>query len=214
MTKIQILFPMAACFLATLFTHNASLAQESEQKRVAIIDVARIFEEDEALGDQIQALKELAKKAAETKADAEEDTRSKTDDINTQMLEKEADAYADCYVRMTSAIGLIAKQYNINLVLRADTRSLKPEDRDDLDSKQVMERINNFVVFQDKLDLTNLVIKTMKERSNSSTISSQKLPDRSPRFCDQCGQNLVKKKSDCACQGDEAGTHAHGEQDE
>ena len=196
---LQLSVSMAFGFLAALVTsHTVNAQSNTSDKVTVIVNVAKVFEEDATFQAQLEKLKTQAKSINESDGDDER-----------EILQLETDAYVDCYLRMTSVIERLSDTYNINLVLRADTTPIERKDAGTYDRAAVMARINSSVVFHDKLDLTRLVIKNMKQDSETAPVSSG--PKRTPKFCDQCGQKLVKGESDCGCLADEA-AHSHANQ--
>lgn len=78
--------------------------------------------------------------------------QSKARQSESDLLTREARIYFQTYKQMEEIVAKIANEYNISLVLRYDSQTMKQDDRAD-----VIKGVNRSIVFQKNLDLTNLV---------------------------------------------------------
>ena len=71
--------------------------------------------------------------------------------------------YFDTYNTLKLVLSSIAKENNISLVMRYDSAEIDKTNR-----AEVIKGVNRTVVYHRQLDLTNLVSKTMNERTASA----------------------------------------------
>jgi Skp family chaperone for outer membrane proteins len=70
-----------------------------------------------------------------------------------EIVEREARHYYEAYSQIQAAVRQIADAHNIALVIRYDSSEIDPQDRD-----SVIKGVNQSVIFQRNLDITQLVL--------------------------------------------------------
>ena len=162
-------------------------AQEGNGGMVAVLDVAKVFEENSTFNSRMDAIKDeaeqlkasmeqeqaaLQQKAQPLKeykpgspefnqlqAQLEQETtalRTKAQQANTELLNREAQIYYATYSQMQSVVAEIATQYNVNLIIRFDSKPIDPDNRG-----EVIKGVNRNIVYQMNLDLTSMVVEKM-----------------------------------------------------
>ncbi len=120
-----------------------------EQKFVQLQDEAKEamkLEQNTAQRNQVEAQLEQRQAAIKTEARQQE----------TDLLTEEARVYFQTWNKLQQVIGQVASHNNISLVLRYDSASIDPENRND-----VIKGVNRSVIYHDRLDITDLVIQQM-----------------------------------------------------
>ena len=124
--------------------------------------------EQVAIQQQAEGLKTLNQGSPEfnsLQAELEQKTatlRTKAQQTNTALLNKEAKIYYDTYQQMQTVVADLASKYNITLVIRWDSKPIDPAKRD-----EVIKGVNRNIVYQKDLDLTSLVIDNMRAVSTA-----------------------------------------------
>lgn len=93
------------------------------------------------------------KKAEEDLAHIKSDLDIKVAVKRREFLEQEAKIYFGIYREIEEAVAIFAQQNRIGLVLRYSGDEMKPDDR-----ASVLQGVNRPVVYQDRLDITQLVL--------------------------------------------------------
>jgi len=186
---------LVACVLSLAGTLNAQ-----ESGMVAVLDVAKVFEANQAFTDRMDAIKveaeqfkmkmegeqaNLQQQAAPLKdykpgspefnqlqGQLEQETarlRTLAQQTNTDLLNREARIYYDTYNAMQQTVTELAGQYKISLILRYDSKPIDPDNR-----PEVIKGVNRNVVYQNKLDLTSMVIEQMGPRTSNNANLNQK----------------------------------------
>ena len=175
--------------VAAVVAFNASVASAQEAGRVAILDVAKVFKENKYFDEKVKAIKAQAdqlklKITAEQDAikaevmklrgepagpernqkEAELEQRhtalrTTTRQNEAELLNLEARVYYDTYREMQAVVEGMAKEYGLSLVLRFDSESIDPNNRN-----EVIKGVNRAVVFHRQLDLTKLVSDKLNAR--------------------------------------------------
>lgn len=176
-------------FAIVVFIGYSLVAQapESRDNEIAVIDVARVFKSYQRFRDQVGELREgsttvdqefaekreslqtmvfaLKELVAGTPEHADLQQRITTDQAKLQadierararLVKKEADLYAKTYEHMQTVIGKYSREQGISVVIRSQTGSLDSDN-----PKQVLEGVNRFVVFEDRVDITDNIIGLM-----------------------------------------------------
>lgn len=87
----------------------------------------------------------------------------------SEIFDREGKIYFETYQEIVAAVALLATQHNISLVL-----SYSSDETDPLDRGSILKAINREVVYQKRLDITNLVISHV----NGVTVAVQTEPGR------------------------------------
>ena len=178
----------AVCAIAVITLVSNATAQTSRGTAVAVLDVSRVFKEHTTFTKKMDSLKaeakefersinqqqqEIVKRAKEVseeysssslefkRAEAElaqrqSDLRVKLQLKRKEMLEREAKLYYETYQRMLQIVNGLADKHQLSLVLRFDSTPIDSDDR-----AVILNKINQFVVMQRRLDLTNAVIQQL-----------------------------------------------------
>ncbi len=151
---------VAVLDVARVFKNHTAFMQQTE----AIKQEIAAFEDElkrqrQAITEQAKALEQYRSGSPEYKR-LEEDLAKRTSDIQVrtqlkknEILNREAKLYYDTYQQILGAVGQLAQQHGIEIVLRFDSESIDPANRGD-----VQQGVNRFVIMQRNLDLTQLVI--------------------------------------------------------
>lgn len=163
-----------------LMTSSATLGQQN----VVVVDMGRIFQEHlgfkasiDALQNEVEAFRATIQ-ADRTRIQSEsevlagmdrssEDYKTKEAAMaklaadmqvnhnmkNKDFMEREAELYYQTYVQILNAVQNFSRQNNISLVIRFSGEKIDPTDR-----ASVLAGVNNVVVYQDKRDITDLII--------------------------------------------------------
>ena len=175
--------------VATVVAFNASVVSAQDAGRIAILDVAKVFKENASFDTKVKEIKEEAdrlkvqitaeqdriKKAVmelrgmeagpkrnQMEADLEQQhtrLRTLTRQNESELLNREARVYYDTYREMQAVVEAMAKQYGVSLVLRFDSESIDPNNRN-----EVIKGVNRAVVFHRQIDLTSEVSKQLNAR--------------------------------------------------
>ena len=96
------------------------------------------------------------KDTEEELARANTDLRLKMEQQRREFLEREARIYFDGYAEVYNVVSTLAERNDIKLVLRFSSDSMKADDRN-----SVLQSVNRPVIYQQNLNITNLVIKAL-----------------------------------------------------
>lgn len=165
---------------------SGGLAQAQESGIVAILDVAAVFQKNLEFNTQMAEIKDSAnelkkqiteqQKAIQLKAQKisamdsgpsrfeqeaaleQQQTLLKTQarQAETNLLNREAQIYYVTYQKLQSVVAAVANANGIALVLRFDNSPINGNVR-----PEVIKAVNRSVVYNDQLDLTNLVTQQM-----------------------------------------------------
>ena len=175
--------------VAAVVALSASVASAQQTGRVAILDVARVFKENASFDAKVKAIKaeadqlkvqitaeqdrikaevlnlrgmEAGPKRNQMEADLEQQhtrLRTTTRQSESELLNREARVYFETYGEMQAVVEGLAKEYGLSLVLRFDSESIDPNNRN-----EVIKGVNRAVVFHRQLDLTKLVSDQLNAR--------------------------------------------------
>ena len=176
-------------FIAAVVALGASVVSAQETGRVAILDVAKVFKDNTSFGDKMAALKAEAERLKgqvtaeqdrikvevmklrdlkpgpernKREADLEQQhthLRTTTRQAESELLSQEARVYFDTYREMQAVVEAIAQANGLSLVLRFDSESVDPNNRN-----EVIKGVNRAVVFHRGLDLTKMVSEQLNDR--------------------------------------------------
>ena len=179
--------------VAAVVAFSASFVSAQEAGRVAILDVAKVFKDNESFDAKVNAIKNEAEKLKvqitaeqdrikaevmklrdmeagaqrnQMEADLEQQhtrLRTTTRQNEAELLNREARVYFETYREMQSVVEAMAKEYGLSLVLRFDSESIDPNNRN-----EVIKGVNRAVVFHRQLDLTKLVSEQLNARMASA----------------------------------------------
>lgn len=175
--------------VAAVVAFGASVVSAQETGRVAILDVAKVFKENASFDRQVKAIKAEADKLKlqitaeqdrikaevmklrgmdagpernQMEADLEQQhtrLRTTTRQNEAELLNREARVYFETYREMQTVVEAMSKEYGLSLVLRFDSESIDPNNRN-----EVIKGVNRAVVFHRQLDLTTMVSKQLNAR--------------------------------------------------
>jgi len=96
-----------------------------------------------------------------------------------EFMEREAQVYFNAYREVEAAVTDFAQRNRIGLVLRFSSEEMDPSQRD-----SIMQGINRIVVYQDRLDITNMILDLLnrgtpqvRQTQNSGPVAPQ-IPPR------------------------------------
>ncbi len=165
---------------------TGGLAQAQESGIVAILDVAAVFQKNLEFNTQMAEIKESAnelksqiteqQKAIQLKAQEisamesgprrfeqeaaleqqQAQLKTKARQAETNLLNREAQIYYVTYQKLQSVVAAVADANGIVLVLRFDNSPINGNVR-----PEVIKAVNRSVVYNNQLDLTNLVTQQM-----------------------------------------------------
>ncbi len=188
---------LSACLLSTFIAVGAQGQEGASSGLVTVLDVAKVFENHpvfkarmNTLKNEVQAFQkkiraqvtdltkkrqELTtrykigtpefKKEEETLAREEADLKVKTGQTERDYMDKEARLYYDTYVEVQNTVANFARSNNISLVLRFDSTEIDKTNR-----ASVSSGVNRFIVYQEKLDLTQLIINEVSKKSAQANV--------------------------------------------
>ena len=175
--------------IAAVVAFSASVVSAQETGRVAILDVAKVFKENASFDAKVKAIKaeadqlkvqitaeqdrikaevlnlrgmEAGPKRNQMEADLEQQhtrLRTTTRQSESELLNREARVYFETYREMQAVVESMAKEYGLSLVLRFDSESIDPNNRN-----EVIKGVNRAVVFHRQLDLTKFVSEQLNAR--------------------------------------------------
>lgn len=185
-TKLTIAM-VAAVLVAGMGQFNSAQAQQ-QSGIVAVLDVAKVFNENVRFNAQMDAIKaemdrskgEIQAKQAKIQEDAkavlayevgtqqrnlkeaeieqrQAALRTEARQKDVDLMTREARIYFETYRQMKSVVAEIAERNSISLVLRFDSSPINPDNR-----AEIIKGVNRLVVFNDRLDLTTMVLEGMQ----------------------------------------------------
>lgn len=187
---------LTACLLSTVIA-TGSQAQDGAPGLVTVLDVAKVFENHPVFKARMDELKnevtafqqkvraqvtDLAKKRQELTqkfkigtpefkqeeealARQEAELKVKTGQTERDYMDREAMLYYETYIELQQIVANFARANNISLVLRFDSTDIDKTNR-----ASVSNGVNRFIVYQEKLDLTALIIDEVTKRSAQANI--------------------------------------------
>ena len=136
------------------------LQKEVESFKLTIqADRTKIQNESEILAGILKSSPEYkTKEAAIAKMAAEMQVNHKIK--NKEFMEREAKLYYQTYVHVLTTVQSFSQQNKISLVIRFSGETIDPTNR-----ASVLAGVNNVVVFQEKKDITDLIVKMVNQKS-------------------------------------------------
>ena len=135
---------------------EARMQQLRDQKKKieeqVIADRNRLLEKRKGLQGYNPGTREY-KQLEEQLANDAADAQVKMELQKKELLEQEAQAYLQTYNQIQSAVGRIANQYQLRLVLRFDSQQIDQNNPND-----ILKGINRAVIYQQNLDITDTVL--------------------------------------------------------
>lgn len=201
-------FLLCATCLAMTFaiTPARSHAQSAAGTKVVVIDINSIFKNHQrfkgtmddikkeiaefenylrdqrtAITQQTERLKSLPQGTPEYQQLEEQIAQKHTNlQLETgrkrkEILENEAKVYYNAYKEIEEHVENFARQNGIALVLRFSSEDMDPTKRD-----SVLQGVNRAVVFQDRLNITSLIIDSLNRRTPATATRQPYVPGRAP----------------------------------
>lgn len=188
---------LPACLLSMIIAAGATAQESGSPGLVTVLDVAKVFEKHpvfrakmDALKAEVQGFQQKVraqvtdltkkrqqltqqykigtpefKKEEESLARQEADLKVKTGQQEREYMDKEAQLYFDTYVEVQNIVANFARANNISLVLRFDSTEIDKTNR-----ASVSSGVNRFIVYQEKLDLTTLIINEVSKKAEQANI--------------------------------------------
>jgi len=159
-----------------------------------VLDVAKVFKQNRAFESRMQSIKstadqlkaEIQQKQEAIKQEAlglkdfevgspernqmegaleqkQAGLRTEARQAEMDLLSKEAKVYYETYQQMQAVLKSLSSQHGISLVLRFDSEEIDPTNRG-----EVIKGVNRAIVYQEKLDLTTMVIGQMSSDTASA----------------------------------------------
>ena len=173
--------------------------------QVALVDIVKVFEHHTRFKQQMEAIKSeitaferelnrqresIAAKSERLGNSSEGERRQIEADVTRQLadlkmraqlkrneiLEREAALYYQTYNEVTVEVSRMAANYGISLVLRYDSSTMNPQQRD-----TVLKGVNRAIVFHRNLDLTDHLIRSVSSRTSQNS----NLPAGAPRLSER-----------------------------
>ena len=173
--------------VATVGGANIASAQQTGGVIVAVLDLAKVFKQhprlqtdvktiqDEykafqqsvindrkVLGQKVKQLEQLKASSPEhRKLEAELAQKDGNMQVQVRLKQKEfqqreAQAHYRAYLEVLAAVKNICTRHNISLVLRYDSKEIDPSN-----GNSIMRGITRNIVYQSRLDITDLVVKEL-----------------------------------------------------
>jgi Skp family chaperone for outer membrane proteins len=205
----------AVCFTVCALAYCQFGAAEpagSASKSVVVIDMGKVFKEhvrfkqqmdvlkkdmeafqafarseDTKLRDRAEKLKSTYQKGSPEYKREEEAITRQASELQLQgatkqkdLMEREAKVYYNVYNEVATAVATFADAQRISLVLRYNSDPINPDDRN-----SVLAGVNNMIVFQRNLDITNIIIEevnrgTFRGTANSGSKAGPSIPKGKP----------------------------------
>ena len=127
---------------------EASIRQRTE-------DIKKMGEQAKEYGIGSPEYKKLEEQAARLQTDLQLEMSRKRQDF----LKREAELFHNTYMEIVSEVTKIASSNNIALVLRHSNEKIDPTDRD-----SVLKGVNRAVVYENRLQITELVLRSINSR--------------------------------------------------
>ena len=158
---------IAVVDISYIFKNHPGFKQQMEQMKAEV----QAFEDKlRGRGEQIKALTEQMKayksNSPEYKQKEAEILKIQADGQaaatlkKKEFLEKESQIYYSTYNQVVAAIRDFSMKHGIGLVVRFNSEEINSEDR-----ASVLEGINRAVVFQHRLNITNLILESLNRNS-------------------------------------------------
>ncbi len=167
---------LAVIDMAEVFKqYDAFLDQQKEMR----LDVAKFDKQFRQQKDEIEVLaKQLAQLAPRTQPF--ENLERQVNELRAtlqvdvtlrrkRILEREGRLYAKTYSEVQAEVAQVARKRTIRLVVRYDSAPIDQENRD-----SILKGMNRFVVFQDKIDITEEVIERLNRRAKAGNKQSRR----------------------------------------
>lgn len=190
--KLNRIIPVV-CLLSAFLASGAS----AQNGLVTVLDVAKVFENHpvfkakmDSLKNDVKAFQERVraqvtdltkkrqaltqqykigspefKQEEEKLAREEAELKVKTGQREREFMNQEAKLYYDTYIEVQGIVASFARANNISLVLRFDSTEIDQSNR-----QSVSAGVNRFIVYQEKLDLTQLIINEVVKKSQQANI--------------------------------------------
>ena len=173
-----------AAVVASVLVLSVTSTTYAQSTNIAVIDVARVFKESIRFKQAMDVMKKdvetyegvVRRKQEAIQNDAkeaqlhevgtpdykriEERAAKAASDLQVEMglkrkelMEREARLYYNTYVEVTKIVAKFAEQHGVRLVLRFNGEEIKPNDRN-----SVLQGVNNNIVYQKDLNITDIVI--------------------------------------------------------
>jgi Skp family chaperone for outer membrane proteins len=173
---------------------------------VVVIDVANIFKNHIRFNDKMKEIKaeidafEASIRAEQTKfkqkgeglqqwnpsspeyKKLEEELARMQSEVQVQVglkrktfLEQEAREYYKTYKEIEQSVAVFAQQNRIGLVLRFNGDEMKPDDRN-----SVLQGVNKAVVYHDRLDITEWILRDLNKGATAAPVSPTGQPGGQP----------------------------------
>ena len=181
---------MAGISALVLLAFAAPTFAQSNGGRVVVIDIGKVFKEHIRFKQQMEVLKKdmeafqayvrneqtkMQEKAEKLKRDfnkgtpefkREEETLARqANELQLQsaqkqrdLMEREAKVYHGVYKEVSAEVANFAIKQEISLVLRYNSDPINPDDRN-----SVLAGVNNSIVYQKNLDITNIIIRQLNQ---------------------------------------------------
>ena len=188
---------LSACLLSTIIAAGVNAQGGGSPGLVTVLDVAKVFENHpvfkakmDSLKTEVQAFQQKVraqvtdltkkrqqltqqykigtsefKKEEEQLAREEAELKVKTGQTERDYMDKEARLYYETYVEVQNIVANFSRANNISLVLRFDSNDIDKTNR-----AAVSQGVNRFIVYQEKLDLTQLIINEVAKKSAQASI--------------------------------------------
>ena len=188
---------LSACLLTMFIAAGTHAQQGASPGLVTVLDVAKVFENHpvfkakmDSLKQEVQAFQQQVraqvtdltkkrqnltqkykigspefKKEEEALAREEADLKVKTGQKERDYMDREARLYYDTYLEVQNVVADFSRANNISLVLRFDSSEIDKTNR-----SSVSTGVNRFIVYQEKLDLTQLIINEVSKKSAQAGI--------------------------------------------
>jgi Skp family chaperone for outer membrane proteins len=195
---------VAAVLLSLGLSAGQAYGQGAPTTSAAVIDIPYIFKNhirfqqaindikkdidayQEVLKQEQQKLRVEAEKATQYKAGTQEykqveesvarmrvESQLEAARRQKDFMEREARAYFTAYKEVEAAVKEFAVRNRVTLVLRYSGEDMDPTNRE-----SIMQGINRFVVYQDRLNITEMVLEMVNRGTPLATPTSPPLPTR------------------------------------
>ncbi len=199
-----------ATVVAILFSLGLAVSQASAQTgtNVAVIDIPYIFKNFTRFKQSIDDIKkdidsykqyvdeqqkklraeadklELYKPGTKEYKDVEEsiarlklEVQLESAKRQKEFMEREAQVYFNAYREVEAVVSDFAQRNRIGLVLRYNGEEMDPSQRD-----SIMQGINRIVVYQDRLDITSMVLDLLNRGTPPQVRQTQNRPPVNPQI--------------------------------
>ena len=173
--------------MVAVVTLTGTVSAQEKSGIVAVLDVAKVFKQNRSFESRMQSIKatadqlkgQIQQKQEAIKQEAlglkdfevgspernqmegaleqkQAGLRTEARQAEMDLLSKEAKVYYETYQQMQTVLKSLSAQHGISLVLRFDSEEVDPTNRG-----EVIKGVNRAIVYQEKLDLTTMVIGQM-----------------------------------------------------